>query len=48
VAADPGFSFDVRDYADRRTVFHKVVFAIQDFFPQFTCATFPNHGQTVV
>ena len=26
----------------------KVVFAIHDFFPQFTYATFPGHGQTVV
>lgn len=26
----------------------KVVFAIRDFFPQFSYATFPEHGQTVV
>jgi hypothetical protein len=26
----------------------KVVFAIHDFFPQFTYATFPGHGQTAV
>jgi len=26
----------------------KVVFAIHDFFPQFSYATFPGHGQTVV
>ncbi len=27
---------------------YKVVFAIHDFFPQFSYATFPGHGQTVV
>ena len=26
----------------------KVVVAIHDFFPQFSFATFPDHGQTVV
>ena len=26
----------------------KVVFAIHDFFPQFSYATFPGHGQTVI
>jgi hypothetical protein len=27
---------------------YKVVFAIHDFFPQFSYATFPEHGQTAV
>ena len=27
---------------------YKVVFVIHDFFPQYTYATFPQHGQTVV
>lgn len=27
---------------------YKVVFAIHDFFPQFSYATFPGHGQTVI
>jgi Methyltransferase domain len=27
---------------------YKVVFLIHDFFPQYTYATFPDHGQTVV
>lgn len=27
---------------------YKVVFAIHDFFPQFSYATFPDHGQTAV
>jgi len=27
---------------------YKVVFVIHDFFPQFSYATFPNHGQTVI
>ena len=26
----------------------KVIFAVHDFFPQFTYATFPHHGQTAV
>jgi hypothetical protein len=26
----------------------KVIFAIHDFFPQFSYATFPGHGQTVI
>lgn len=27
---------------------YKVIFAIHDFFPQFSYATFPGHGQTVL
>ena len=27
---------------------YKVVFVIHDFFPQYSYASFPNHGQTVI
>ena len=37
----------IRDRAWMGDVF-KVVFAIHDFFPQFSYATFPRRGQTVV
>ncbi len=39
--------FGVRDGRWMGDVF-KVVFAIHDFYPQFSYATFPGHGQTVV
>lgn len=37
-----------RENADWMGDVFKVVFAIHDFFPQFTYATFPGHGQTAV
>lgn len=37
-----------RENADWMGDVYKVVFAIHDFFPQFTYATFTGHGQTAV
>ncbi|MGH8002957.1 MAG: class I SAM-dependent methyltransferase [Brasilonema sp.] len=50
---NPKFVKRLRKYLnikDRRWMgdVFKVVFAIHDFFPQFSYATFPGHGQTVV
>jgi len=39
--------FGIKDLRWMGDVF-KVVFTIHDFFPQFSYATFPGHGQTVV
>jgi len=39
--------FHIKDYRWMGDVY-KVIFAIHDFFPQFSWATFNGHGQTVI